>query len=695
MSVETPNYDNPEIRQRFEEDGYNWEEIKARLDALALAEEVDTRLDELAGNIEGSYSYLKSLIETSSDEEESIVDAAIEWGTEAIQEWIETAVENAENWGKSQIEARLWGLSRIPLIWEWLSEFVFNTIKDSYESQKSGFLVSILWFFGFKNILEWYASRRNDEQNEETPEGNAITETPIAQETTEWEIDTSSETVIENPEELRGKTTLAGYRIITELSGLDYGENSSEWWIISRMWTFSLWELKATLSNNKSFKEQFWDTMDSYSEEEIATVVLGVIGPVNEEFFEARLSPENIQEILFTEDGSFSELARKYFSEEELDNITQADYSYERIKLPLLWRLSAISMYSLVWSVARNATQYMRDGSENLKVFLLSEETIVHLGEMFSESETESTIYPERLSLLFDDILDGSSNFNKTPEQLASEASPPIEIGSGDYEKLQALVAYRTTVMQEIPEQFSHNTLWFEEAFRDWMDWGKLIFLYVSTNGKSPSELQWYEKAVLYSWIHSVVHESPEIQSNYFLNLAEHLYTNNDEKSRILTVILARVVGDSAEDDINVFQRTQWAIDNVVEWTFWLDAIEDDRLRRLAIMGVEIGGLTLLIKLFSRMPVMRAVILATSGVVVASIVFGVKQWLHNSLQGEVRNYYLDYLDTISRATSYGNKETLIAAIESQDFDVASFGQEILSIDLADIAESVFWDKIIS
>lgn len=698
MSLETTRFNTPEIRQRFEADDYDWGQVKSRLEEIAAQEAIDTRLEDLAGNIDAGYDYLKWLIDNQAETDTPLSERTISSLADARE--LGRDIANLSTDELKDI-AQEWATNATGIIWGKIEEWV-----DSFISSKLWIFSDIFKGFGerFKAIFTaiasvfWIKNLFGEEEVEDTTTPVSVTpenkENPVvANEEAIDEENSATENLTENPETLRGNTTLAGYKIITELSGLDYWKNSSELGIISAMWTFSLGEVKATLGSDKSFQNQFGERMNDFSEESIATVILGIIGPVNEEFFESRLNPDNLQNLLLNENGDYTELARQYFTIEELESITSSAYSYERVKLPLLGRLSAISLYSLMWTVGRNAQQYMSEWSENLKVFLLSDETLQTVSSLFSENKNTHELYPERLSQVFNSLLWGKESFNKSADQLAKEVEPNIEIGSEDYEKLEDLIAYKNIVLQEIPEQFSHNTTGFSDAFNGSMTWGKLIFLYVSTDGKSPSELQWYEKAILYSWIHSII--PADTQSNYFLNLAEDLHSNSDEDSQILTVLLSRLVWNSLDGDINMFQRAKWAVDNVAEGTFGLDQIEDERYRRLAIMWVEIWGLAFLIKLFSRMPVMRAVILATSWVVVASVIFGVKQWLHISLQWEVREYYLSYLDSIAAATNHNNKETLIAAIESQELTATQFGQEVLSIDLEGIAQGVFWDKRIT
>lgn len=687
MSLETTRFNTPEIRQRFEADDYDWDQVKTRLEEIAAQEAIDTRLEDLAGNIDAGYDYLKWLIDNEAETSTPLSERTISSLADAQELGRDIASASSD---ELKDMAQEWAANAASAVWdrveEWINGFISSKLWNFWEFFK-GFSENFKAIIAAVAAAFWIKNLFGEEESEDTT-------TPVIEsDETTTEETSAPENLTESPDDLREKTTIAGYRIITELSGLDYGEGSSESGIIAEMSTFSYGEIKATLASDESFQEQFGEDMEGYAEENIAMVVLGVIGPVNEEFFESRLNPDNLQSLLLDENGDYTTLAKKYFTIEELESITSSTYSYERIKLPLLGRLSAISLYSLMWTVGKNAQQYMSEWSESLKVFLLSDETLQTVSSLFSENENTNELYPERLSQVFDSLLPWQENFNADINQLARKVEPNIEIGSRDYEKLEALMAYKNIVMREIPEQFSHNTTGFSEAFNSSMTWGKLIFLYVSTDGKSPSDLQWYEKAVLYSWIHSTI--PADTQSNYFLNLAEDLHSNSDEDSQILTVLLSRLVWNSLDGDINMFQRAKWAVDNVVEGTFGLDQIEDERYRRLAIMWVEIWGLALLIKLFSRMPVMRAVILATSWVVVASVIFGVKQWLHNSLQWEVREYYLSYLDSIAAATNHNNKETLIAAIESQELTATQFGQEVLSIDLEGIAQGVFWNERIT
>ncbi len=59
MGLETPKYHTPELREKFESEGYDWEAIKEKLAEVARREEVDRKLRELADNSEEYFQYLK------------------------------------------------------------------------------------------------------------------------------------------------------------------------------------------------------------------------------------------------------------------------------------------------------------------------------------------------------------------------------------------------------------------------------------------------------------------------------------------------------------------------------------------------------------------------------------------------------------------------------------------------------------
>jgi len=59
MRLEIPKYYTPELREKFESEGYDWEAIKEKLAEVATREEVDVRLRELAGNSQAYFDYLR------------------------------------------------------------------------------------------------------------------------------------------------------------------------------------------------------------------------------------------------------------------------------------------------------------------------------------------------------------------------------------------------------------------------------------------------------------------------------------------------------------------------------------------------------------------------------------------------------------------------------------------------------------
>ena len=59
-----------EFQKKFEENGYNWLDVKSRLEKISESEKIDKKLEDLQWRVEDYYEYLVSLYEKAKKEED-------------------------------------------------------------------------------------------------------------------------------------------------------------------------------------------------------------------------------------------------------------------------------------------------------------------------------------------------------------------------------------------------------------------------------------------------------------------------------------------------------------------------------------------------------------------------------------------------------------------------------------------------
>lgn len=151
-----------QLKERFEKEGYNWKEVKEKLEIISKKEEIDKKLDELQWNIDENYNYLKWLLEKYKDD--------FDW-KESLLDTAKKSVEDKIEAEKSKLKEKLLQKTKdIPIIWwllykalKWVDEskeektedWFFEKTKKSFFWWLWGSLLSIFgWFIAYDNYKE-------------------------------------------------------------------------------------------------------------------------------------------------------------------------------------------------------------------------------------------------------------------------------------------------------------------------------------------------------------------------------------------------------------------------------------------------------------------------------------------------------------------------------------------------------------
>jgi len=690
MTIEKPSYDTLEIQQKFETEWYDWEAIKAKLDIIAQREEVDTKLSELSGNTEWYYNYLKELIDTEGknwvrSKVKEIATSALSSASESIESGMQDTIESAEGWGKNQVKTKLWGLANIPIIWEWLSNFVFDTLKTSYENNKWGIMATILGYFGFDKIM----SKSSDVKKGVVSES----ESDIPVEETHWKSgsianDTSATNwniphqVSHSPEfllETQDKMRMAGYKSLWKLSGL-----SQEWFETEIMWALdgqkhTLQSLQFKLynsSNNEKLSELYW-IHPKYTNEQISKVVVGLIGPYNKEFFKYQISPNQIQKLIWDK-VNYSETGKKYFTSQELKEISSQKHDYSSLSIWILSRLSILSLGTYI-SIAKSIPSEFAWKISNVFRDTLSDE---ELQNIFSGGTKN---FPGWVSQIFTDTLSWKADTDTNISFFENIASGKnFELTKQDRVFLENILAFNISMRQEL-ESYSLWVTWFSEDINSNITWQKLLSIYVISWGKTLSSIEWFWKIMVYTWMYESL--SPSKQWNYETKILEALANDDNKDSLVLQAVAFQVLEFDRNKFYTLVQKTKGKIDWAVEYIVpWIDNIADPTVRWIAINLLEMGLLTLAIKTLSRTPITKAVLIATSGIIGSLIYLWISEWLHKNTQSEIWKNYKKFIETIAPRIWYDNANTLIDGVNSGKIGVWEVMSQISP-------EKIAWEEL--
>lgn len=662
-----------------------------QIDKYELAKSIDAHLDLLTVKAELDISQkimkLNELLERSEDItwEESIIDSAISWGTEALQTGIEQTLEGAEDWGKTQVENKLGALAKIPLIGEWLSKFVFDTLKSSYENNKGWIMTAILGYFGFESIMEKYADLRNAVvPEEETVEENIViseevpdTNTAIAGIETE---DILSET--------RNTARTAWYRMIGKLSWLP-----TQWYETEIMWDLnassqSLQSIEYKISRNdgKALYEVY--QIDArYSDEQISRVVAMLIWPYNREFFDYQLEASKLQNILW-QDPNYSETAKKFFTDAELESISEENYDYSAVSIGILSRLSVVSMGQYVRYIRELPSEF---AGKLWTVF----RDVVHDEELTAliSGGVEANSYPKSVSDVFTDLLTSDADSSIDIDYFKNiAAGKDIDLSEADISALQSIIVFN----QNIRSQLSTMSLWldgFDENIDENLTWQKLLSLYAITGWENVDQIEWFGKIMIFTWIHWAL--SGTMQWNYETKILEHIADDNSQDSLVLQAVAFQILEIDRNRFLEVLHNTKWRIDGAVEYIVpGVEDIEDEWMKWIAINLIETWSIALALKFLWRMPITKAVLIATSGMIGTLVYVWIKEWLHEREQSEIWRRYKDFIEEIAPRIWYDSANTLIDGINDGSVSMWDMLASISPEDMASEAlGEIFYNNI--
>lgn len=612
---------------------------------LRLSEDIRGRLDLLAvtsaTTVEGRIQALHAILERHSNENTPDIQLQLTaQAEEAARRAAEVASEQATTYVRDQVTS--W-------INSWYERIIPESIRNFFWEGFNLWQSLWSWFTGL--FAGTWFGRRLLWNNSETPEP-VETVTPEPEATPEQEPDPATEVVREDFSSERRRLTIAWYHILHQLSGLSLTRDVNSPIIavyndILSNHTLSHIETLIQGNNISTLTEG-----TNYSEEIIHQAMLGFIWPINRSLLESRLTEVKMKTILWynEENWEFSDIARRYFSEEELSIIQNNAFNFSEIPLNILSRLLALSFRNIFMTASQEVATGWMSIWTLIGTTLLSWGIYHDLQQVFWETE-RNDIYPEGMEqALLPYITEGWDALSLPLEAIVEINNP--DIPETDRNHLRDFLSFRDSLIPYLSqENFGLWIEWFEESLGNRLTYGRILALYIALNGINSTNTLWnHDRSIIYIWIYNILEW--DIKGRYQTQIITQALTRISEwdEDPVLNAVVFRISEMDRNTTLSWIERVIWWVDQAVEnqvRTLLPEFFEQNpQLLRIATWAVEIGWVALLLKILFRMPVMRAVLIATSWIIPLTLYFGLKESVYSSLDSDIQNLYNNYLNTL-------------------------------------------------
>jgi hypothetical protein len=671
----------PELISRYA----NFDEtVRTNLDFLAIASAATS-----AEKIRLSHA----LFEAQEAETSSLQDRATEAAGDAVETVTQAAGDAVESGAQAAISGIEWNVdnwfkSSFGKFWEFFWDFSFSGLIKK-------FLIGLLpasW--GLAKYFWWEVNPEATDPEATDPEATdpeATDPEATDPEATDPEATDPENTVTtaEVSPEIRNKRKIAEsiwYRWIIQISGLDYG---TSWvaWIYEALNTQSMLTLWWSLQGTEDFQSRF-SIPNTYSNTSIWQAILWLTGPITRSLLDWRLWTEEIQAILWrNQQGEYNPLATTYFSTEELNAIEAAWFDYWMIPLGIVARLLSLSYKDTIIGVAKMSSGVARDTWTTITSIMFWNDISEELNDLFAGEEAQDDIYPDGMAAAMANNL-GLNSRNASLENIIWTDT----ISAEDRERLSNFITFRDTIFPHIQWNFSLGLDGFPDTLSSNITNWQMLALFLALWGKETTLLSESDNVVIYAWVYNTLPawEQWSYTAKMIREIAE--WVNDQERSMVMTAVLFRISQFDRNITLNAAERTiSWADQAVMDQVQAMlpDAFgHDQQVLRIATWAVEIWGFTLLMKLLFKMPVMRAVLIATSWVIWATIYFWLKEWIYSSLNSDVKNIYDSYLDKLIADWALGShtRETLVAWINDNSIWYEQIMTWIAQVDISSIVQ---------
>ncbi len=435
-------------------------------------------IDQAQKTLHGTVDRLKWV--WSLEEAQDVVkQEAQKAGKQVVQKVGDVAAEQAKSWISSIFSWKFKGIE------DFFKDFSISGIFKKIFSLLFGWTLAKLWFS--KASAEEKKDPKAQKDTWDSPK-----KTPKIKEASNKVRESWSE--IELSERM-DKSRTAWYILLSKLSGLKYEKWSNDIAIMWDLRRLSILEINDILLNEQgSFKEKFWLTNEKYSDEDIGKVIIWIVWPFNREFLDYQLHPREVESILWNP-PKYNERVKLLFTNQELQLISQSENKYKKLPLGIVSRLAILSIENFALSIRSLPGEL----SWKLNVFfsdIVNDEELDSLISLKSHSE----LYPKWVSIAFSTILTSRDSIALNHEQIIEKGASNWQTLSIDEKEIvKNIVDYKKAIIEQI-WAYSLNLEWFDSEIQNNLTWWNIISLYSLSGWKTPNQLEWFWKVILYSW---------------------------------------------------------------------------------------------------------------------------------------------------------------------------------------------------
>lgn len=736
-----------EFQKKFEENGYNWLDVKSRLEKISESEKIDKKLEDLQWRVEDYYEYLVSLYEKAKKEEieENQVsndkqEEKTELSTDELVDKYKKVIEENETYKN---------VSKMPVIW-WIVSSLVDSAVDTYKEQtevnendnffdkmiknvKKWFAWLILGFFWVqkfddfakdgKNLVEkWKDLAVNlSEKGKDALKNAKETAKEKAEEL--WEFIQPNYTIWftllrtfskEKFEDQDPKNLISKFY---DKEGKSYNDLAEEFKKMRDLnWNMKLDEVRKFKENNPGLKE------NNYSESDIFNSLKMIYNSESTRIILKELTPDNIKKVL---EKQGEEKFKWIFWEESFENLKKNNFDFRVLSLKNVIVLLGLTYNWMAWISLLN---WFEDTKEFVWDFLFWESKILEDVKklQWELQERKENLLPIKV---FDFLkwdwgvnMWWESELNSLVENYNYKNKEKYKnLSDIEKEKTDKFFDFTKKVLEEFRNPNSKYSLWlpeFTNNFNKVINLRQISYLYIVFDWKT-GFLTWnnsFQKSLVYGWIYKMFEngkDTLDFSAQYASVLAQESlnekedYFTKDEKV-LIWVVRDKLIKKAWNEYIDIYKKGHWLLKSALP-----NSIPENEKNYIAYVIEAFAWYAVGKIAFSRIPPIfkfiftKKIILATAAIFAVSYNDSLVQKMFNKDTFEqVKDYFNKFLwqEKLVMKENINWKEEEIVISSTDDYlkynkDPQKFLEEqksrekTYSINSWEKSAEIVWDKL--
>lgn len=572
--IEIFQWKEEEFKTRFEKDGYNWEEIKKKLENIERDEEIENRLNSLQWKTEDYYDYLKWLLEKQKIETKS--------------EQISEEDSNKENNEDLQLKAEKAIIEKAKKsnnpIWKWIAEalegFIPNKEDNFFEKFYKPILfwagISFLWFFGFdvKKEIEELWKKWKEFANNLTGEIKNISEKKISE-------NKKDENNFEKAKEISYKWYEKTWIFVLKTFMMEKNESQDFTDLFSKFSekkysdlqeSFNLmvdsdWKMKE-VEVEKFKAKNTW--LKNYPTKDIFNVLnLFLSSKTTNIIFRDRLSTEKVKNIF---EKVKQEKLEKILWKEVYENLKKNSYDLKNQSLKTIVTMLWLSYEWFIWA---NIIHWLQAGKDLFAEIFFSGENNFFENLKTDIEERKENLLPAKAI----EILLSGSGINMWWAQKVDIQLSDLDLSSLneiEKEKFSKFMDFKNEFLKEFRNPKSSFSLWlpdFRENFDKVINLREIIYLYFVCNWEK-SFLKWWDilvKSGIYAWVYKLLEWDTKTSNfawRYVAAITDSIRDDSEyftkEEKLFLNILFYKITGVLLNPYLETAKQIEWWINQTI-----------------------------------------------------------------------------------------------------------------------------------